>query len=224
VIQIKKIIILGAAGDGRNIADSIEETIIFNKGNVTLVGFLDDDPSKQNILLNNVPVLGTFRNIDEYIDHYFITSFGSPHNNYLKKEIIDRLNIPSKKYITIYSINSTISRYSTIGNGCFLGTGTIISVNVKIGDHVKILQHTVIGHDSIISDYCSIANSVAIAGKVEIGSECYIGMNVSIKEGVKIAKGSILGMGSVIISDIPPYSKVVGVPGRVIQDLRVSSN
>jgi serine O-acetyltransferase len=45
-------------------------------------------------------------------------------------------------------------------------------------------------------------------------------MNVSIKEGVRVGEGSILGMGSVIIRDVPTFSKVVGVPGRVIEDLK----
>jgi len=217
---VKKIIVLGAAGDGRNIADSIEDNILYKNEELKLIGFLDDDVNKQNLSINKYPVLGPLNYVNKYTDCYFISSFGSVINNNLKKAIINKLNLSIDKYITVKHYTSIISGYSKIGNGCFVGAGTIIGTNIKIGDHVKMLQSIVIGHDSIVSDYCSIANSVAIAGEVCIGKSCYIGMNVSIRENIRVGEGSILGMGSVIIKDVPPFSIVVGNPGRVIKKIK----
>ena len=64
----KKIIILGAAGDGRNIADTIEYNILAKKENLSLIGYLDDNKNKQNILINNVPTLGPLNNAHNYAD------------------------------------------------------------------------------------------------------------------------------------------------------------
>ena len=50
---------------------------------------------------------------------------------------------------------------------------------------------------------------------VEIGNDVWIGQGVFIKSGVKIGDGAIVGARSVVLSDIPPYSIVVGTPAVV---------
>lgn len=53
----------------------------------------------------------------------------------------------------------------------------------------------------MIEDNVIIMTGAAILGNITIGHD------------------SIIGAGSVVVDDIPPYSLVVGVPGRVIKNL-----
>ncbi|ASM48732.1 chloramphenicol O-acetyltransferase [Pseudoalteromonas espejiana DSM 9414] len=53
---------------------------------------------------------------------------------------------------------------------------------------------------------------------VYIEDDVWIGRRVIILPGVSIGKGCVLGAGSVIAKDIPPYSIVVGNPGKVIRN------
>ncbi len=50
-----------------------------------------------------------------------------------------------------------------------------------------------------------------------LGHDIWVGQGVRVLPGVQIGSGSILGAGAVVAGVIPPYSVVVGNPGRVIR-------
>lgn len=54
-------------------------------------------------------------------------------------------------------------------------------------------------------------------GDIEIGNDVWIGAKSTIMSGVKIGDGSVVGAGSTITKDVPPYSIVVGNPGRIVK-------
>jgi acetyltransferase-like isoleucine patch superfamily enzyme len=47
-----------------------------------------------------------------------------------------------------------------------------------------------------------------------------IGSNVTIMAGITIGERSLVGAGAVVTRDVPDYAIVVGVPARVIGDVR----
>jgi acetyltransferase-like isoleucine patch superfamily enzyme len=54
-------------------------------------------------------------------------------------------------------------------------------------------------------------------GNIIIGNDVWIGTDVVIMSGVNIGDGVVIGAHSVVAKDIPPYSVVVGNPGKVIR-------
>ena len=52
-----------------------------------------------------------------------------------------------------------------------------------------------------------------------IGENCFIGFGASIQAGTRIGKHCIIGAGAVVQGDIPDYSVVAGVPGKIIKKL-----
>jgi aminocyclitol acetyltransferase len=56
-----------------------------------------------------------------------------------------------------------------------------------------------------------------VANRIEIGHDVHIGANVFVNQSrvKKIGIGAIIGSGTVVLEDVPPYSVVVGVPGKV---------
>lgn len=55
---------------------------------------------------------------------------------------------------------------------------------------------------------------------VEIGEYVFVGANATILMGSKVGHHSVIASGSVVLegTDIPPYSVVAGVPGRVVKN------
>lgn len=96
-----------------------------------------------------------------------------------------------------------------IGKGLFIdhGNGVIIGETTIIGDNVTLYQGVTLGG----------------TGKEHGKRHPTIGNNVMISAGAKvlgsftIGDNSKIGAGSVVLSQVPPCSTVVGVPGRVVK-------
>ncbi len=54
-------------------------------------------------------------------------------------------------------------------------------------------------------------------GDIIIENDVWIGEGSIIMGGIRIGNGAVIGAGSVITKDVPPYSIVCGVPGKVIK-------
>ena len=53
---------------------------------------------------------------------------------------------------------------------------------------------------------------------ITIGNDVWIGVRAIILPGVEIGEGSIIGAGAVISKSVPPYSIVVGNPGKIVRN------
>lgn len=98
---------------------------------------------------------------------------------------------------------------ATIGKGLFIdhGIGVIIGETTIIGDNVTLYQGVTLGGTGKESGkrHPTIGNNVMIsAGAKVIGS-------------FTVGENSKIGAGSVVLSEVPPNSTVVGVPGRVVK-------
>lgn len=106
-------------------------------------------------------------------------------------------------------------------------TGIEIHPGAKIGKGLFI-DHgngVVIGETTIIGDYVTLYQGVTLGGTGKEKGKRHptIGNNVMISAGAKVigsftvGENSKIGAGSVVLSEVPPNSTVVGVPGRVVK-------
>ena len=106
-------------------------------------------------------------------------------------------------------------------------TNIDIHPGAEIGENVFI-DHgigVVIGETTIIKDNVTIYQGVTLGGvslnpgkrHPTIEEDCIIGAGAKILGNIVIGKGSKIGANSVVVKDVPPYSTVVGIPGKVIK-------
>lgn len=98
---------------------------------------------------------------------------------------------------------------ATIGRRLFIdhGMGVVIGETTEIGDDVLIYQGVTLGGTShrkekrhpTIEDHVMVSAGASVIGPVRIG------------------RGSRIGAGAVVVSSAPPYSTIVGIPGKVIE-------
>ncbi len=98
---------------------------------------------------------------------------------------------------------------ATIGAGIFIdhGVGLVIGETTEIGDDCVLYQGVTLGGTGkdIGKRHPTIEEGVMIsAGAKVLGP-------------VRVGAHSKIGAGSVVLKDVPPYSTVVGVPGRVVK-------
>ncbi len=111
----------------------------------------------------------------------------------------------------------TLKKNSSVWFGSVL-RGDIESIIVGENTNIQDLSicHSDPGTPCIIGDFVTVGHRCVIHGCV-IEDRCLIGMGAIVLNGAKIGRGSIIAAGSVVLEnqEIPPYSLVTGVPGKI---------
>jgi len=96
--------------------------------------------------------------------------------------------------------------------------GAIIQPGVTVGKHCIINTNSNIDHESYINSFSSICPGVTICGNVNIGELTFIGANSTIIQRITVGTNCVIGAGTVIIKNVNDNCKIVGNPGRIIQE------
>lgn len=122
-----------------------------------------------------------------------------------------------KRWVLVPRLINTFSRFltgidihpgATLGEGLFIdhGMGLVIGETCEIGSNVTLYQQVTLGG----------------TGKEKGKRHPTIGDNVVVASGAKVlgsftvGANSKIGSGSVVLTEVPPNSVVVGIPGRVV--------
>lgn len=210
---MKKIIIIGAGGNSKVIIDIIKERKRVFGENLEILGLLDDDSKKDELL--GYKVLGP---IDKVLTYelgegiYFINGIGA---NNVRKKISQKY--PKLSYYTAIHPSAIIGSAVQIDEGSMLMAGAIINADSIIGKCAIINTGAIIEHDNLIGDFVHIASGTITGGNVKIGNCSMVGSGAKIIPGINIGDNCIVGAGSVVIADLPKNSTAVGVPARIVK-------
>ncbi len=164
---------------------------------------------------------------------YIDSSFGFAAFN-SKNRVAMRMGFASSSYdrstfVTTGNGIIEIGDYSII-NGCTI----ICAEKIAIGDYVMVAWGAVICDNflGVDLDYKERAKKLIRNSKfdvrempfsgsspITIDDNVWIGFDAIVKPGTTIGRGSVIGSKSVVSGNIPPYSVVVGNPGRIVRTL-----
>lgn len=201
---MKNVIILGAGGHAKVIAD------IIKKNNDNLLGFLDDCEEIQNqIIYDNKKVIGKIEECINYDNAYFVIGIG---NNKIRKLIAEKYQL---NWYTAIHPSAIIADEVLIGPGSVIMPGAIINPGSKIGTHCIINTKSSIDHDNIIEGFVHVSPGATLAGTVHIKEGTWICAGATIINNITIEKDNIIGAGAVVIRDILDTNHTfVGVPAK----------
>lgn len=201
----KKVIIIGAGGHAKVIAD-----ICLLNGD-SIVGFLDD--VKPDGLFLNFQKLGKVEQYVNYADCEFVVAIG---DSFVRERYVNQL-----KGVTWYTAvhpKAVISAIDTfIGEGTVVMANAVINPGAKVGKHCIINTSSVIEHDNIIGDYVHISVGAKLAGKVEVCNNTWIGVGATVKDTIKIEGKCFIGAGAVVVKNITESGTYVGVPAKLLK-------
>lgn len=129
-----------------------------------------------------------------------------------------------------------------IGEGTRIGTFVEIQRGAAVGRFCKISSHSFICDGVDIEDGVFVGHGVMFINdrfpraltpdgrlqtdadwtleRTRIGAGASIGSHATIMAGVTVGPGALVGAGAVVTRHVPPYAIVVGVPARVVGDVR----
>lgn len=129
-----------------------------------------------------------------------------------------------------------------IGDDTRIGSFVEIQKNASVGARCKISSHTFICEGVVIEDEVFVGHGVMFTNdrypratnqdgspqseadwsveSTRVKRTASIGSNATIISGVTIGEGALVGAGAVVTADVPDYAIVLGVPARVVGDIR----
>lgn len=204
-----KLLILGAGGHGKVIADTAEQTKAFEA-----IAFLDD---RYNDGLNNIlhwPIIGKISNLSQIDPNEYAIAIGIGNNNiraqFFELAISLNFNIPNIIHPTAY-----ISQYSYLGQGSVFFAHSVVNINTQIGNACIINTSASIDHDCQIGNFCHISPGVHLAGASRIGDRSWLGIGSVTKQEIEVGQDCVIGAGAAVIQNVYNNSIVMGVPARL---------
>ncbi|MBQ2901206.1 MAG: acetyltransferase [Agathobacter sp.] len=198
----KKVIIIGASGHGKVIAD-----IIIKSGD-EVVGFLDDNPNLEESFIG-FPVLGKVSDAINYKENKFVVAIG---NADVREKIVNELDV--NWYTAIHPTAVISSIGVEIGEGTVVMANAVINSDAKIGNHCIINTGAIVEHDNFIEDFVHVSVGAKLAGIVTVGRKSWIGIGSQVIQCKKICSEVMIGAGATVISDIQEKGTYVGVPAK----------
>lgn len=209
----KHIAIYGGGGFAREVA-WLAQSLDYR-----VVCFVEDDETKWNRVLNDIPVLGFEAALAKFPDTPVIGGIGNPRAREIVMEKVTKAGLQS---ISLIHPNVEHSGTVDFGEGAVICAGNILTVNITLGRHVQINLDCTIGHDVIMEDYSTLAPGVHISGWVYLGKRVYIGTGAVIINGTQekplvIGDDTIIGAGACVTKSLPAGVTAIGVPARPLK-------
>lgn len=170
------------------------------------MGFIKSFKEEIAIVKDRDPAIKSSIEVLLYPSFWAILHYRRAHKLYNKKHYFLARWISQR---TAHKTGIEIHPGAQIGKGLFIdhGHGVVIGETTIIGDNVTLYQGVTLGGN----------------GKEHGKRHPTIGNNVMISAGARVlgsftvGDNSKIGSGSVVLSEVPPNSTVVGVPGRVVK-------
>lgn len=199
----KKLVIIGAGGHGRVVAD------IAKLNNYTSISFLDDAPGA--VECSGYPVVGQVKDAVQYPDCEFAVAIGNAAVRREKQELVASLG---GRPATLIHPGAVIADDVVIGAGTVIMAGAVVNPGAVIGKGCIVNTCASVDHDCVLADWVHIAVGAHLAGAVTVGEGTWIGVGAVVSNHVSITGGCMIGAGAVVVGDLNESGTYIGVPAR----------
>lgn len=149
-----------------------------------------------------------------------ITAFGAKIFLYFQYKKEEYLFWRSKKYVSSWGVGSygipnitSFDRVSKVAVGKYVSIAS--NVSFLLGANHKRGLITTYPVDRL--NKTKTTKDANEPGNIFIGNDVWIGYGATIIGPVMVGDGAIIGAGALVVSDVPPYAVVGGVPAKVIK-------
>lgn len=188
---MKRLMIVGAGGHGRSVAEAA-----LAGGEFVLAGFLDDAfPEVDRVW--GLPVLGIVADLAHWqgAADFAIVAIG---NNVLRQRVTAGLRAAGFSRATVVHPRAIVSPTAVIGEGSVIMAGAIVGTEACLGEGVIVNCAAVVDHHCHVGDYGHLGVAAAMAGGSVLGGRAWMQAGSALGYGVEIEDGRVLMPGEAV--------------------------
>lgn len=156
---MKNLIIVGASGFGREVAQYIED-INESKSSPqwNVLGFIDDNLNALDGIGHGYKVIDTIKEHIPSKGTSYVCALAFPKT---KRSIVNLLCERGAEFATIIHPSARVSRYAKIGKGCIITPNSNVNTEAELGEFVAILASGV-GHDAKVGSFSTLSGHICV--------------------------------------------------------------
>jgi sugar O-acyltransferase (sialic acid O-acetyltransferase NeuD family) len=204
--QASTLVILGAGGHGRVVADAA-----LQQGAWDRVVATDGDPARcGGELLPGVQLLP----LEEAraLGARFHVAIGRAQAR--EREV---LMWQGHEMPPVIHPRATVSPFAHVGAASFVAAQAVLAPSARVGVSVIVNHAAVIDHDCEVGGFTHVAPQAALGGGAKIGARVLIGAGARVLPGLSICDDVTVGAGAVVVQSITEPGVYAGVPARRIR-------
>ena len=210
------VVIIGAGGHAREVADVLLALQRTYPGVVEIAGFLaDDEPDPAVIEPYQAPFLGAVDRLETLAsDVAYLIGIGSPA---ARRQIDAFATGLRREAPVVVHPSATLSVGVSLGPGSILFQGVHLTNTIRTGRHVHVNRGATVSHDCSIGSYSTLGPLSNALGGVTIGEGVFVGGGAVFNPGVTVGDGVVVGSNAAVVRDIGADAVVAGVPATPIR-------
>jgi sugar O-acyltransferase (sialic acid O-acetyltransferase NeuD family) len=192
---MKRLLIVGAGGHGRSVAEAA-----LASGEFDTLGFADDAADNVSQVWG-YPVWGTTTDLarDRANADVAIVAIG---NNGLREKLCEQLLTSGFELTSIVHPLAILSPRAKIGPGTAIMAGAIVGTEAQLGTGVIVNSGAIVDHHAQVHDYGHLGVNSCMAGGAILGKGAWIQAGSALGYGVQIAENIVLTPGTALPKSI----------------------
>ena len=201
---MRRLLILGAGGHGRAVADLAAAC------GLTVAGFTEPSGAGRDVVGtdDDLPALAGRLSLDGAVVGVGATALGT------RRALFERLSPAGLPAPPLLHPRATASPSAGLGAGTVVFAGSVVGAGVEIGANAVLYSGVVVEHDCRVGDHAWLSPGVVLSGAVTVEPGAFLGAGAVVVPGIRIGSEAVVAAGAVVVRDVPPGATVLGVPAR----------